>query len=289
MIKTSEAYRMDSEHLYALLMSDELFRDRIRAGISNFKNSVHDDVADKFSGWNYETFLKFQDRERNTMLEWSGKYLEQQMKVESSAEYIKNSGGGTADTDYEYENFVRGIPDIYRNADISVYKDQGEKLVKNIFSGCSYILMGGNGVGKTYLGWAVSKEFKKRRENFSFRSLYEIMQDINQATYAGKNTAEYISERYVYGYDILLVDESDKISPTDANYNNLSYLIDKRYERLRQTLMLANSVSMSDLTNKLGSSIVSRFQSKQWRAQVLKLSGDDKRTTLNVEQEEKIA
>ena len=68
------------------------------------------------------------------------------------------------------------------------------------------------------------------------------------------------------------IDEADKVEMQGVPFRNFSYLINRRYEEQLQTILLCNANDMEELKTKFGGSIIDRFRSNTWPAEILDLT-----------------
>ena len=279
-MKTAKEYQMmTNKELLDELRKDEYLRGYILACICNW----HNDPFDKeFEALTYNDECRFEDFNPSTVMYWTRKYLDRRMRIEESESY-KNAREQErlereAKEGTSMEAWLSNIPKQYADASIDDFRsDNQPKIVNGILNGMSFIVCGDTGRGKTRIGWACCRRFKEQGKTAEFRKMFELMQDISSKSGEFRDVADYISFKYVHGLDVLLIDEIDKAKMTDSVYQYLSYLIDRRCEELRQTVLFCNASDRDSLLNKVGSAIASRFRSKKWKANVVLIGGEDVR------------
>ncbi len=168
------------------------------------------------------------------------------------------------------ESFLRTVPARYRDADLS--KDFHATFIEDLRKGQSAIVVGGNGIGKTRLAWALAQAWKREVPRCTVRivkgaALLSEVKSIEGDWY------RYIETEYGK-CDHLFIDEIDKIKGSEADWMLLTYLIDYRYEWMRQTVVMGNC-SKEETLNLIGQSSYSRLSGDGARA--YSLSGTDKR------------
>ena len=176
-------------------------------------------------------------------------------------------------------NLLERIPKIFKFKGVPELEDfQGGTSVvaKLIRNGASLLIFGENGVGKSHLAWASNVYFTRQKKTVLQFDMFELKSMLTSMSMSGGDMSRMILKILVDDCDVLIVDEVEKISMTDALYQNFSYLINKRYERLKQTILLGNGTYES-MEGLLGKSITSRFHSDKWNAQMCKFSGRDRR------------
>lgn len=138
--------------------------------------------------------------------------------------------------------------------------EQGQALesVKKMIAGKSgkIILLGSNGVGKTFLGSMAVKALGGK-----ILSMYEVAMLIRQS-YSGKarqTEFEIVSE--LASIPMLVIDEIGRTKGSEAELNWLSYVLDKRHVRGLPFMILSNTHLMRDCKNKGCDGCFERFVS----------------------------
>lgn len=178
-------------------------------------------------------------------------------------------------------SFYASIPALYRNASISDF-GEGSRLIGAFLSGTSAIIYGGNGIGKTHLAWALTKhwrETEKDLDRVAVFSTFDVFCSIISAMSARQYRAgvDVAEEMFVRKCSHLILDECDKTDMADSAFRNFSHVIGRRYEEGLQTILICNAVDEADARKKVGDSVFSRFRSKSWNAEIIELTGEDKR------------
>ena len=162
------------------------------------------------------------------------------------------------------------IPPIYRNASIEDFGKGIQPKIEQMLNGSSALILGENGLGKTHLAWALMKELTKRRKKVKYVKAQLLLYEIKKHQ---DDIYEFIEGRYG-SVDCLVIDEIDKIFESKADFIYLNYLIDIRYEWMRQTIVLGNG-DKDRLIESLGQSIYSRLRGNN--GMDIALSGTDRR------------
>ena len=176
---------------------------------------------------------------------------------------------------------IERIPKIFKFKGIPELGDfqDGTSAVSNLIrSGASLLIFGENGVGKSHLAWASNVYFTRQHKAVLQFDMFELKSMFTSMSMSEGDMSRMILERLVDDCDVLIIDEVEKISMTDALYQSFSYLINKRYERLKQTILLGNGTYES-MEGLLGKSITSRFHSDKWNARICKFTGKDRRAS----------
>ena len=128
------------------------------------------------------------------------------------------------------------VPTLYKDAEISDFKDT--EWMRALRSGSSGVIVGGNGVGKTHMSWALAKDWKRANPRCSVA----IVNAINLLGCIKSISGDWyteIEDRFGMA-DHLVIDEIDKVFATDADRLLLFDLINFRYSWARQTIVMGN-------------------------------------------------
>lgn len=170
----------------------------------------------------------------------------------------------------ELERFSRTIPIRYRDANLE--QDFSARFVDDLKAGQSGVVVGGNGIGKTRLAWALAMRWKAEKPRCTVR-IVKGAALLSEAKAVEGDWYRYIEDEYGR-CDHLFIDEIDKIKGSEADWMLLTYLIDYRYEWCRQTVVMGNC-SKDETLRLIGQSSYSRLSGDGARA--YSLSGTDKR------------
>ena len=170
--------------------------------------------------------------------------------------------------------FYDRVPRIFQNASISDFTGPWNEVVSKILKGESMILFGGQGIGKTRLGWALGMHFLQDRKYCFFQTLQELNDGINKwVLQKSISASDAINEVLMKNLPVLIIDEADKVELSGVPFRNLNYLINRRYEEQLQTLLFCNSSGIDELRTKFGDSVVDRFRAKTWPAEIIDFTG----------------
>lgn len=178
--------------------------------------------------------------------------------------------------------FYASIPALYKTASLKDFGDS--KLVKNLLGGMSAVIYGGNGIGKTHLGWAITRHWREEEQDkdpFAYFAPFSMLMAMISMLAANAKVSgpEIIEQNYLHKISHLIIDECDKTDMGDVAFRNFSHLIGRRYEEGLQTILICNADSEEKVREILGDSVFSRFRAKSWNADIIKVSGEDKRRT----------
>lgn len=161
------------------------------------------------------------------------------------------------------------IPPRYRDAEISDFGEGLQKKIEQLVEGGSAIVLGGNGVGKTRMAWAIAKALKRRKKEVVYVKAQILLFDIKR-----QDDPYRYCEKEFGRCDCLIIDEIDKIFESKADFIYLNYLFDYRSEWGRQNIVLGNGDRQTFLAS-LGQSIFSRLRGNG--GQEITLTGKDRR------------
>ena len=166
--------------------------------------------------------------------------------------------------------FESSVPTRYRNADIQ--RDFHAPFVELLKNGQSGVVVGGNGIGKTRLAWALARYWKHENPNATVQIVKgaELLSEVKAVE---GDWYRYLREEYGKS-EHLFIDEIDKIKGSEADWMLLTYLIDYRYEWCWQTVVLGNC-GKDEALRLLGQSSYSRLSGDG--AEAYHLVGTDRR------------
>lgn len=186
------------------------------------------------------------------------------MKIEEVDSKLREESAALSD-------FQRRIPKRYREADIE--KDFHSPFVMKLFNGQSGVVIGGNGIGKTRLAWALAAAWKKQKPFSEAAIIVKGAELLSEVKAIDGDWYRYIRDTYGRN-EHLFIDEIDKIKGSEADWMLLTYLIDYRYEWMKQTVVMGNC-SKDEAIKLLGQSSYSRLAGDG--AEAYHLVGTDRR------------
>ena len=189
-----------------------------------------------------------------------------EMRIEEVDSKLREESAALSD-------FRKRIPRRYRDADLS--KDFHSPFVMNLFRGQSGVVIGGNGIGKTRLAWALASAWKNQQPFSEAAIIVKGAELLSEVKAIDGDWYRYIRENYGKNSH-LFIDEIDKIKGSEADWMLLTYLIDYRYEWMRQTVVMGNCTK-DEAIKLLGQSSYSRLTGDG--AEAYHLSGTDRRKT----------
>lgn len=163
----------------------------------------------------------------------------------------------------EYKEYIASIPERYRDAEISDFETSKiyPYISEALSSKRNWLVMGSNGTGKTRLSYAFCKEWKKKGESFAYITATRLSSQVRQWIMSGYDVCEAMTSNYGWQAH-LVIDEMDKASGGSfASY--FSDLIDYRYSRYRQTIVLGNIENGQSAIEIIGKSAYSRLKGEE--------------------------
>ena len=170
--------------------------------------------------------------------------------------------------------FENSVPARYKDADIA--SDFSAPFIEKLKEGQSAVVVGGNGIGKTRLCWALARHWKQENPNTTVQ-IVKGAALLSEVKAVDDDWYRYIRETYGKS-EHLFIDEIDKIKGSEADWMLLTYLIDYRYEWCWQTVVLGNC-GKDEAMRLLGQSSYSRLSGDG--ADAYHLTGTDRRKEIS--------
>lgn len=187
-------------------------------------------------------------------------------KISHFREYIKD------------DNFANLDEKLY-NQDVPMkegtYKEYMKRVLLHIKEQISHIdekpynaiFIGAAGTGKTFLARCIGAELLKKNKSVLYVNVNEYLNSL-KPDYDGESL-----ERYAISADLFILDDLGTESVTEFSNSKLNYIIDKRIEDEKSTIITTNHVP-TELKQKYLDSMVSRMMCMYTR---YILKGDDLR------------
>lgn len=267
-IDLSAIGKLDDNTLFDEIRKDAELQDHIVAGISNLAISTKDYARD-LQDWDYIKQTRF-GVDKTLTVDWARRYVYARKLLEDTAQYRRNDAE-YRQTGGAYRAFLNSIPEEFRDVKEADFPLSGHKsLIDKARQGRSMYWYGEQGIGKTRLAWLLMKLARKQGHKAMYRKLSEIVEDISALAFK-TNLADHVNATYVNDLDMLIIDEADKVTMTDIQMRNINYLLDRRYEERKQTILIGNS-NENAMRRIFGDSSFSRF------GDILRLAGKNRRT-----------
>ena len=145
----------------------------------------------------------------------------------------------------------------------------------DVANACGIVaLIGGRGTGKTQMAWQIAKNVKLQNVNtvnydsgFSkeinrpaiYRTAMDIFLEL-RSTYAPK--AEKTEWQLMKEYEnaaLLVIDEINVSTGNNFEDLKMTAIMDKRYQRLRPTILIGN-VDLQQFSDRMGKSVINRIE-----------------------------
>jgi DNA replication protein DnaC len=133
-----------------------------------------------------------------------------------------------------------------------------EKLTAKMGTGCLVGLIGTRGGGKTQMAVELMKQVTERENSARFITAVEFFMRIKDSYRSDASTTEDKIVRQFTKPHLLVIDEVGKRGGTDWENNLLFELINRRYNKMLDTLLIDNR-SQPEFTETIGPSLASRM------------------------------
>ena len=172
------------------------------------------------------------------------------------------------------DDFESSLPNVFKGACIDDFIGTSfEKYSRHILeTGRNCFLLGQTGIGKTRFAYALSRAWMRKNESYKTVEAVELLSSCKAESFAGNDVCGYL--RSNYGQKHLVIDEIDKMRGTDFDFTYFSYLINWRYAKGLQTVVLGQKDSRKP-EEVVGAANFSRLVGDGGKGAVLK--GEDRR------------
>ena len=171
---------------------------------------------------------------------------------------------------------LRAVPRRYEGITIGDFLPQKRDTWLKVMAGCSGIIVGANGVGKTSFLWAMYKELVGRCSAVKVVDA-RWMADAIQSDVRKGNRIDSVLEMD-WMRNRLFIDELDKLDPKSQSFGIVVDLIGRRYDRGYQTVAVANGDAESVRTS-IPQHVYSRLTGGKDGGFGIVFGGNDKRRT----------
>ena len=105
--------------------------------------------------------------------------------------------------------------------------------------GSMHVLVGGRGTGKTLMGCQLIRYFAYRvGVSCMYRKLFEFLLDV-KGTFDSRDSEQRVISDFV-APQLLVLDEIQEKADNEWSRRLLTYMIDKRYDRMKHTVLIGN-------------------------------------------------
>jgi DNA replication protein DnaC len=136
------------------------------------------------------------------------------------------------------------------------WRDKMQVICNKLGTGFIFALVGGRGTGKTQMAVKISR----RNSDLELKSLYtksmEIFMTIRSGYDGGRDEIKQILP--FLRPNLLIIDEAHERGHTEWEDRVLTYILDKRYDAMKDTLIISNQL-VDEFTKTIGPSITSRL------------------------------
>lgn len=136
--------------------------------------------------------------------------------------------------------------------------DKYRAIATMLGSGCMIALIGGRGSGKTQMAVQLMKVVTQNLNSARFMTAVEFFMSIKETYKRDSEESENDILREFTNPALLVIDEIGKRGGSDWENNLLFELLNRRYNELKDTIMIDNR-SKSDFIETIGPSIASRM------------------------------
>lgn len=171
---------------------------------------------------------------------------------------------------------LRAVPHRYEDITMCDFLPQKRDTWLKVMAGCSGIIVGANGVGKTSFLWAMYKELIGRCSAVKVVDA-RWMADAIQSDVRKGNRLDNVLEMD-WMRDRLFIDELDKLDPKSQSFGLVVDLIGRRYDRGYQTVAVANGDAESVRTS-IPQHVYSRLTGGKDGGFGIVFGGNDRRRT----------
>ncbi len=133
--------------------------------------------------------------------------------------------------------------------------DACKRLAASLGTGFLFALVGPRGTGKTQIGVQTIHEACKNKSARYVKAI-DVFIELRSGFRDGGQGEGPIIEKFV-SVGLLVIDAMEERGETDFENRLLNHIIDKRYDRERDTLLISNQTS-EEFSKSVGASIISR-------------------------------
>lgn len=161
-------------------------------------------------------------------------------------------------------------------------------LFARLGTGLIAAVVGNRGTGKTCLAAALVRASARRGASVRYAKAMDIFLTVRASFRADSKTSELTALAAFIQPQLLVIDEMQERGETKWEDRLLNYVIDKRYDAQRDTILIANLTELQ-LATQLGASIASRIDEaggviecagESFRGRAASRDGDQRKKTL---------
>ena len=185
---------------------------------------------------NAQLYWKEKDLEKTRILEDKKKNELMQEFSRKMKKIIKKSRMSKRNLSYNFENFE--VNSNNKNT-IRNLKSYSEKLI-NGAEKKGLILVGNNGVGKTYLACSIANECIKNGISVTYGTLINLLAEIRDSYNANNNISEIEIMKLYEKVELLIIDDLGKEKPSEWGLEKIFTIINNRYENNLPVIITTN-------------------------------------------------
>jgi ATPase subunit of ABC transporter with duplicated ATPase domains len=133
-----------------------------------------------------------------------------------------------------------------------------EVLRAKLGLGCLCALIGPRGTGKTQLAIELAKANAEALRSVRYHSMVEVFLAVKESYHGEQLSEAQVIARFL-APSLLILDEAQERAETAWEDRLITYLVDKRYQHEKDTLIISNLLEQY-FRDSLGSSIISRLE-----------------------------
>lgn len=230
----------------------EIDKGFLKAQFEQLKKNMESREVEKFG-------RVLSEEERDEVYKKEEAEREQKRREEERKKWVKDN----------VSTFERNTPPRYKNSTFENFEGFPE-VVEFLKTGKSAVLYGGNGTGKTHLGYACCRHFAKQGLTVRYVLAYQFFEVIKNS-FAESETKWVLND--FASYDYLVIDEVDKAYGSQLEFIHLYHLVNERYNHVRPTVLITNAKE-GDLIKQIGSSALDRIASE---GAIIEMKGENYR------------
>lgn len=123
---------------------------------------------------------------------------------------------------------------------LSVARDYVERFSEHLAKGRCLVFCGLPGTGKTRLAATIGTSLIRAGRRVRYATAIELVRSLRSAWDKGATESEADMLQRIQGFDLLILDEIGLQYGTDSEVQQLTEVLDLRYQRLRPTLVASN-------------------------------------------------